>query len=424
MADGAAFCGGDVDEWLRVLSFRHPRAIEMGLARAEKVRAEMDLHLPMPAAVIGGTNGKGSVCILAEAMLRAGGARVGLYTSPHLLHFRERIRINGEPIANEILLTAFQKVEKARAQSGESLTYFEFTTLAAALAFSESELDAVILEVGLGGRLDAVNLFPSAVAAVTNAGLDHQEFLGDTLDEIAFEKAGIFRRGCPAIVADANAPRSLLSAAEEIGSELRVRGRDFDAEISGAEWQYRGRRSLFSLPIPAMRGRHQINNAAAAIAILESLPANLWPGAGAVRRGLHSAVLPGRAQVLPGAPMTVLDVAHNAEAAIALEKMLFDMGFYPKTAAVLGMMARKNPANFARALHRRVDKWFVAAPEEGDADPAETARAVREAGGQAEVCDSVAAAADAARAFCGNDGRIVVTGSFMTVADYMRNFRR
>ncbi|MGI9296500.1 MAG: bifunctional folylpolyglutamate synthase/dihydrofolate synthase [Gammaproteobacteria bacterium] len=421
--DAAPFGGGGVDEWLRALSVRHPRAIDMELTRAEKVRAALNLHLPMPAATVGGTNGKGSVCALADAMLRAGGVRVGLYTSPHLLHFRERIRIHGEPVADRVLTAAFAKVEKARAECRESLTYFEFTTLAAALIFAEAEVDAVILEVGLGGRLDAVNLFPPAVAAVTNIGLDHQEFLGGDIDSIAAEKAGIFRRGCPAIVADADAPASLLAAAADAGADLRVCGRDFAAEISGAGWHYRGRRELFSLPPPAMRGRHQMVNAAAAIAILESMPENLWPGAGAVRRGLHSASAPGRAQVLPGVPTTVLDVAHNAAAAAALERMLFDMGYYPKTAAVLGMLARKNAADFARTLHRRVDQWFVARPEDGDRDAETTAREIAETGARAQVCDSVAAAARAAREYCGNDGRIVVTGSFMTVADYMRNFR-
>lgn len=412
-----------VDEWLRALSLRHPRAIDMGLARAEKVRAALNLRLPMPSATVGGTNGKGSVCALADAILRAGGFRTGLYTSPHLLHFRERIRINGEAVSDRVLLAAFEKVEHARAECRESLTYFEFTTLAAALVFSDAEVDAAILEVGLGGRLDAVNLFPPMAAAVTNIGLDHQEFLGDSLDSIAAEKAGIFRRDRPAIVADAEAPASLFAAAEKIGADLRVCGRDFSAQTSGAGWHYRGRRELFSLPFPAMRGRHQIINAAAAIALLEGMPEDLWPGAGAVRGGLHSAAAPGRAQVLPGVPTTVLDVAHNAEAAAALERTLFDMGYYPKTAAVLGMLARKNAADFARALHRRVDKWFVARPEEGDEDAETIARGVAAAGGSAQVCDSVSAAVHLAREYCGNDGRIAITGSFMTVADYMRNFR-
>ena len=291
------------------------------------------------------------------------------------------------------------------------------------LIFAEAEVDAAILEVGLGGRLDAVNLFSPAAALVTNIGLDHQEFLGDTIDGIAAEKAGIFRRGRPGIVGDAQAPASLLAAAADVGADLRVAGRDFAAEMSGTGWHYRGRRRLFSLPLPSLRGRHQIFNAAAAIALLESMPENLWPGAGAVRQGLHSARAPGRAQVLPGAPATVLDVAHNAEAAAVLERTLFDMGYYPKTAAVLGMMARKNPSDFARALHRRVDMWFVARPEGGDGDAEAAARAVSAVGGCARICDSVSAAARAARDYCGNDGRIVITGSFMTVADYMRNFR-
>ena len=420
-ADAAPFSGGRIDDWLRIIAARHPFAIDMELSRAEKVRAALNLRLQMPVATVGGTNGKGSVCALAGTMMQAAGARVGLYTSPHLIHFRERICIDGVPVADEVLLDAFEKVEHARARCGESLTYFEFTTLAAAYIFSAAEVDAVVLEVGLGGRLDAVNLFSPAAAAVTNVGLDHQEFLGNDRETIAIEKAGIFRRGCPAVVGETNPPASLLAAAEKIGAGLCLAGRDFFAEPSATGWRYRGKRDLFGLPFPALRGRHQLGNAAMAIALLEQMPAHLWPGAGGVRHGLHAAAVPGRAQVLPGIPATVLDVAHNTEAAAALERMLFDMGWFPKTAAVLGMLARKDAAGFVRVLHRRVDEWFVARPEEGDKEAAETAQAVAEAGGRAKVFDSIADAVRAAREYCGNDGRIVITGSFMTVADYIRS---
>ena len=381
----------------------------------------MKLEFRCPVVLVGGTNGKGSVCVLADEMLRSGGVRVCRYTSPHLLRFHERICINGEPVSDSQLLHAFAQVERAREASGQSLTYFEFTTLAAAWIFSQVKTDVVLLEVGLGGRLDAVNLFAPDVSLVTNIGMDHQEFLGDTLDQIATEKAGIFRPDCPAIIADANAPVSLTDAAQDLKAKLYRAGQEYHAEVAGSVWHYRGRRELFNLPMPAMRGRHQVANAAASLALLENLPEHLWPGTGAVRQGLHSARLSGRAQVLPGAPVTVLDVAHNAEAAMVLERMLFDMGYFPKTAAVLGMLSRKDPKQFAEVLQRRVDMWYIARPQGGDAAAEEVAQAVAAAGGQVQVCDTIASAARAAREYCGESGRIVVTGSFMTVADYIEN---
>lgn len=399
----------------------HGAAINLELSRVEAVRAALGLTLDMPVITVGGTNGKGSVCAMLEAMLQAGGARTGCYTSPHLLHFNERVRVEGAVVADKTLLAAFAKVEAARIAADVSLTYFEFTTLAAVLIFAGGGCDIVILEVGLGGRLDAVNIFPPAAVVVTNIGLDHQEFLGNDLDAIAAEKAGIFRRGKPAIVGDAAVPVTLLTRAKNVGALLGLAGVDFAAEGGETGWHYRGRRQLFNLPYPALRGRHQVANAAAAIAVLDSLPNTLWPGTGAVRQGLHAATPPGRAQVLPGLPTTVLDVAHNAAAAAALERMLFEMGYFPRTAAVLGMMARKESANFARALHKRVDCWYVARPQGGDLTAECLAAPLVAAGYEVVICDSVAAAAAKAREYCGSDGRIVVTGSFMTVANYLEH---
>ncbi len=416
----AAFAADNVEAWLQELSDRHPHNIELGLTRTETVRAALNLTLPMPTAVVGGTNGKGSVCAFLTAILCEGGVRTGCYTSPHLLHFNERICIDGEMVDDKTLLSAFAKIEAAREACNISLTYFEFTTLAAAWIFAEVGVEAAVLEVGLGGRLDAVNVFPAAAAAVTNIGLDHQEFLGDTIDEIAYEKAGIFHPQRAAIIADTNAPPSLLAAAEKQQAIMYVAGRDFSTERAENGWHYRGRRDLFNLPSPAMRGAHQIANAAAAIAILENMSADLWPGIGAVRQGLHAAAAMGRAQVLPGEPLTILDVAHNAAAAMVLERMLFDMGYFSKTAAVLGMMARKDTTAFVRALSRRIDYWYIARPQGGDIAASEVAAAVLAGGGEAVICDSIADATQKARDYCGKNGRIVITGSFMTIADYLK----
>ena len=418
MADRAATVDGGVDQWLDVLAARHSSPIDLELTRIEKTRRALGLTLSMPVATIGGTNGKGSVCNLLAAMLRAGGARVGCYTSPHLLRFHERINIDGAVVDDATLLAAFARVEKARLDCGVSLTYFEFTTLAAALIFSDAEVEVAVLEVGLGGRLDAVNIFSPTVAAVTNIGFDHQEFLGDNIEAIAFEKSGIFRPGVPAMVGDHNAPPTLLTTVAD--AHVHVAGRDFGAQTAATGWHYYGRRQLFSLPPPAMRGRHQLSNAALALAILEQLPDDLWPGIGAVRQGLHTVAVAGRGQVLPGQPTTVLDVAHNAAAAAILERMLFDMGYYERTTAILGMMARKNAAEFVRALHRRVDVWHIVCPSAGDLSATDLANTVKSVGAAAVVCDSMAAAKKAAHDYCGNNGRIVITGSFMTVADYMQ----
>ena len=415
------YSSASLSGWLSELASRHPVGIDLGLERTEAVRREMGLVLPMPVAVVGGTNGKGSVCAVLAAMLRRGGARTGRYMSPHVSRFNERICVDGAEADDKTILAAFARVESARAGAGVSLTYFEFITLAAALIFADAGADAAVLEVGLGGRLDAVNVFPAAVAAVTNIGLDHREFLGETAAEIAREKAGIFRSGAAAVVGDANAPPALFAEAEKNGAKLHVMGRDFTAERAENGWHYRGRRNLFNLPAPAMRGAHQIANAACAVAVLENLPEHLWPGTGAVRQGLHDAAIPGRGQVLPGIPATVLDVAHNAEAAAALERMLFDMGYYPRTAAVLGMMARKDIAGFVEALRRRVDSWYAVCPEGGDVSAAALKAAAEQTGVAAVACGSMEEAAARARDYCGKNGRIVVTGSFMTVAEYIKH---
>ena len=405
--------------WLRYLATQHPQAIDLGLSRVDRVRAQLNLSLPMPVLTVGGTNGKGSVCALAEAILSAAGVHVGCYTSPHLLSFNERVRLGGVPATDEDLVEAFTIVDEARQEAGVTLTYFEFTTLAAAWLFARARCDAVVLEVGLGGRLDAVNVFEPATAVITSVGFDHMEFLGDTIDSIAREKAGILRPHKPAVAGFS--PPELIKHADDIKADLWLAGRDFGAQRTAGGWHYWGRRKLYNLPAPALRGTHQIDNAAVVLAALERLPSSCWPGSGAIRRGLHHVDMPARGQVLPSRPLVVLDVAHNAQAAVALEKFLFDMGYFPRTAAVLGMLARKDAVAFVRPLLRRIERWYVACPQEGDMAAATVAEAVRSLGGDAVVCHSVAAAAKSAADYCGDDGRVLITGSFMTVADYMQN---
>ena len=405
-----------LSEWLDQLATRHPVSIDMGLDRIRIAQKAMGLHLSMPIILVGGTNGKGSVCAILASILQAGGIRAGCYTSPHLLRFNERIQINGDAVADNILLSAFEEVEKARIQSAVSLSYFEFITLAAALIFNQTKVEVAIFEVGLGGRLDAVNIFEPLVSIITNVGFDHQEYLGDSLAQIAIEKAGIARPKINVIVSDKKS-LPLLQVGEPNAHWLSM-GKDFLTDITSSGWHYRGQRSFYNLPYPTLRGRHQIMNAATAIAALENSP--LWAGVGAVRKGLHAASAMGRAQVLAGNPLTIVDVAHNQEAAQTLEQMLFDMGYFSPTAAILGMMARKNPEAFIKTLRRRIDKWYVVRPQGGDLPATKLAQWVTDAGQDAVVCDNMKNAIRQVHEYCGDNGRIVVTGSFMTVADYMQ----
>ena len=411
-----------LEDWLALIECRHPTTIDMGLTRVEAVRRQLELTLPMPVVLIGGTNGKGSVSALMEAMLLAAGFRVGCYTSPHFLRFNERLRLNGVEVIDTAFIEAFERVENACQQAAVSLTYFEFTTLAAAYIIASEGCDCALLEVGLGGRLDAVNIFSPAVSVVTSIGLDHCEYLGDTIDSIAVEKAGIFRCGQPAIVGQPTPPATLLASAREVGAILRTADVDFTGQMAdGHCWHYQGQRRLANLPLPSLQGRHQINNASCALAALESLPADYWPGIGAVRQGLQTVQLSGRGQVLAGQPTVVLDVAHNAQAATVLERFLFDMGYYPHTAAILGVMKNKNIKNIVNALAPRVDNWYAVKPTGGDDSLKIIADAVNDVGGRVDVCTGgVAEAWRMATAKSGKNDRIVISGSFLTVADFLR----
>jgi len=412
----------DLAGWLAYLETLHPKAIEMGLRRVRDVEARMSAPLACPVITVAGTNGKGSTCAVLDAVLRAAGYRVGLYTSPHLLRYNERVRIDGVEADDDALLEAFGAVEDART-AGEAipLTYFEFGTLSALWLFSRARLDALILEVGLGGRLDAVNAVEPDVAIVTSVDLDHQEYLGPTREAIGHEKAGIFRAGRPAICGDAHPPASLVAHARAIGAPLYVAGDAFAGVADGAQWRYRGPGGeRFGLPVPALRGRHQVGNAAIALAALDLLRDRLPVSAGAIRAALVSVELPGRFQVLAGRPTTVLDVAHNPHAARILAAALSDMGFHPQTHAVFGMLADKDIRGVIDAVRPRVDDWYVATlpPPRGAA--AERVAAQLRAAGVADsairVFDAIAPAYAAARVAAAEADRIVVFGSFLTVA--------
>lgn len=411
-----------LEGWLGLLEARHGQAIQLGLERVQAVRDALDLPQTCPVFTIGGTNGKGSTCALLEAVLLAAGYRVGLYTSPHLLKYNERVRIDGRDVSDEALVAAFAEVERARGEI--PLTYFEHGTLAAWVAFCRARLDAIILEVGLGGRLDAVNVFEPDCAIVTSVAMDHMDFLGDTREAIGFEKAGIFRAGRPAICSDPMPPASLVAHAEAIGAQLWVTGRDFGFAGDQNQWAFwlAGGSRRGGLAYPALRGTNQLLNASAVMAACEAVRDILPVPMQAIRQGFMLVELPGRFQVLPGRPSVVLDVAHNPQAAGVLNENLASMGYFPETWAVLGMLGDKDVAGVVRLLRDRVDHWLLASlPGPRGLSAARLAEILREVGvsGDVREHDSPQAAYQVAREGAAEGDRIVIFGSFLTVADVL-----
>jgi dihydrofolate synthase/folylpolyglutamate synthase len=412
----------DLAGWLAHIERLHPKTVAMGLERLARVRDALGLAPVCPVFVVAGTNGKGSTCAMLEAILLAAGYRVGCYTSPHLMRYNERVRIDGREASDDALCAGFAAVEAARA--GIELTYFEFGTLAAMVAFERAGPDALVLEIGLGGRLDAVNAFDADCALLTSIDMDHMEYLGDTRERIGWEKAHIFRAGRPAICGDPLPPATVPEVAAAIGAELQVVGRDFGYEGDRQQWRYWGRGGTRAgLAYPALRGANQLLNAASVITALDTLRERLPVSNQAIRQGFALVELPGRFQVLPGRPAVILDVAHNPHAAAVLAENLSNMGFFPTTHAVFAMLRDKDMAAVSRRMAGRVDHWPVAslAGTPRGATSADVAAALREAqaGGAIHEHATVAQAYAAAREAADEGDRIVVFGSFHTVAEVM-----
>lgn len=423
-------------EWLDYLEHMHPTAIEMGLERIRRVQAELGLEPSFPVISVAGTNGKGSTCMMLEAILGRAGYRVGCYTSPHLLRYNERIRIGRNEASDDELCEAFRAVESARTSSGVSLTYFEFGTLAAMYLFRRAEVEVAILEVGLGGRLDAVNVFDTDCAVLTSVDFDHMDYLGNTREQIGFEKAGIFRPGKAAICSEPDLPVSVRHHAQSISANFMHIGEHFGYSTVPQSWSYWSNgESRHALPYPALRGIYQLKNACACLAALDSLKDTLPITLSDVRHGLLEVVWPGRFQVLPGRPVTVLDVAHNPGAARAFAASLDSMECYPKTYAVFAMLKDKDIAGVARELASRVDVWLISgidAPRGATAD--EVASQVAQALQIADPAAGNTFAASAIRKFrnpseayayaceqAARNDRICVFGSFHTVAEALKN---
>ncbi|MCX7193375.1 MAG: bifunctional tetrahydrofolate synthase/dihydrofolate synthase [Proteobacteria bacterium] len=408
-------------DWLTYLESLHPKTIALGLERVNEVKLRLNLSPEFPLIVVGGTNGKGSVCAMLESILTAAGYRVGCYTSPHLLHYNERVRIGKQQATDEALCASFAQIEQVRGDI--PLTYFEFGTLAAMQLFIEHKVDVAILEVGLGGRLDAVNVFDADCSVVTSVDIDHTDYLGETIAEIAFEKAGIFRPGKMAIFSDNPVPQAIVKQAEKIGAQLWCIGSEFGFTQHQGQWDYRSKvGARNALPHPALRGAFQIHNACAVLAALDALKWRLPVGMQAIRRGLTEVQLAGRFQFVPGKPQLILDVAHNPHAARALAQNLASLPHCPKTYAVFAMLGDKDIAGVVKALDHYIDIWLVAGlsvPRGASAE--ELSKVLHRAGVRGDVIrfHDMAHAISHACIVAGENDRIVAFGSFYTVAAAM-----
>ena len=406
-------------DWLAHCERLHPKTIDMGLERVREVAQRMALRFDCPVITVAGTNGKGSTCAMLEAIALEAGWRTGLYSSPHLVHFQERCRLRGEPVDPQALVPHFARVEAAR--QGVSLTYFEFTTLAILSLMAASSLDVAILEVGLGGRLDAVNIIDADCAVITSIDLDHQEYLGPDRESIGREKAGILRAGRPAVVSDPVPPQSVIDRAQALGADLWLLGRDFNFSGDKQQWGWAGRGRRYSgLAYPALRGANQLVNAAGVLAALTALRERLPVTAQAVRNGLALVELPGRFQIVPGQPTLVLDVAHNPHSVAALVANLDAMGFYPTTHLVFGAMGDKDLDTMLRRMAPLADRWYFCDLPTARAEASMALKARWEglgarAGSVASAHASPRAALEAAVATADPADRIVVFGSFFTV---------
>ncbi len=416
-------------DWLDHCERLHPKNIDLGLDRVRVVALRMGIRFDCPVFTVAGTNGKGSTCAMLESILGHAGYRTGVYTSPHLVHFEERLRLSGVPADASVLADAFARVERSRCEGDEpvSLTYFEFSTLAILDIMARARLDVVVLEVGLGGRLDAVNIIDPDCAVITSIDLDHMELLGPDRESIGYEKAGIMRTGRPVVVSDPVPPQSVLDRAREIDADLWRIGVDFNFSGDKQQWAWRGRdRRYAGLAYPALRGANQLFNASGALAALAALRERLPVTAQAVRSGLSEVELPGRFQIVPGQPSLVLDVAHNPHSVAALAANLDAMGFFPTTHAVFGAMADKDLALMFERVNPIIDRWYftdlpTTRAQTGAVLEAQWRSLNKRADTRATTFADPVLALQAAVDAADPADRIVVFGSFYTVGGVLKD---
>lgn len=419
----------NLSEWLAFLEELHPKGqagIELGLERVRALKDALCQKETRAVITVGGTNGKGSTCAYLESIYLQAGYRVGCYSSPHLLRYNERVRVNGVAVEDEELGAAFEKVNSARIGSAVSgVTYFEFGTLAAWEVFVKAQVDVVILEVGLGGRLDAVNIYESDCAVVTGIALDHTAWLGDTRERIGFEKAGIFRAGKPAVCGDVDPPETLGSHAEEVGAQFYRIGTHYTYSRNENSWAFSmgGGERYTQLPFLAMAGDYQYDNAATALAVIGLLEYKLPVAIEAIRNALLKAVLPGRFQLLQNNPDVVVDVAHNPQAVSVLADNLSNLPRASRNIAVLGMLADKDIAGALSILDGRFDLWCLCDLEGPRAASAEyIAQCVKNLGGERLLFASPVAAFKHAVSVAGENDRITAFGSFYTAAAVLSHY--
>lgn len=404
----------------------HPKSIDMGLARVTSVARTLGLEKPASRVItVGGTNGKGSTVAHLEALLLAAGVSTGMFTSPHFIRYNERIRVGGVEVDDAGLISAFERIEQARGPT--TLTFFEYNALAALLIFAERQVDVAILEVGLGGRLDAVNLVDADVAIVCSIGFDHRDYLGDSLEQIGAEKAGIFRSGRPAVLSTPDMPESVYAAMRRLGSRAVVAGKEFTWEVGPGHWRYRGLRlSLDNLPPSALVGSIQYRNASAALAALESLDSGFALNEQTVSDALRRVQLAGRFQVVPGPVEWILDIAHNAPAAGVFaqhvkERPLPSGG---KTFAVVGILADKDARDIAAAVEPFVDHWILCTlPGARGSSASDLAQRLQLPPDDVTLAASVEDGCGVARATAVPGDRVIVFGSVYTVGPALRWLR-
>jgi dihydrofolate synthase/folylpolyglutamate synthase len=411
-----------LQQWLAYQQGTHARPIDLSLERVREVAARLRLlQWHCPIAIVGGTNGKGSTATLLAQLLCASGQRVGLFTSPHLLRYNERVQIDGSGVSDAALIAAFERIESARCEI--TLTFFEYGTLAALLAFRDAQIQSMVLEVGLGGRLDATNILDADVALLCSVGLDHRQWLGETLEQIGAEKAGIFRPRQPVVLGSAQMPASVWRRLAELECRTLTAEREFSWAIHGSgfeaqSWDYRGPGChLEQLPAPALRGAIQYRNAATALTALQLLGVSGGCDHARVSEALQRVRLPGRLQIVPGEIEWILDVAHNEPAAHVLAQALSARPSRGRTLAVLGMLSDKDAAAITRVLDAHIDRWVLTGTEEEPRGLSAEALAARLPAlrGALEREPSVNAACERARREAQPGDRIVVFGSFHVV---------
>jgi dihydrofolate synthase / folylpolyglutamate synthase len=411
-------------EWLALQESVHPKTIDMGLARVSSVARALGVDKPSSRVItVGGTNGKGSTVAHLDALLRAAGASTGMFTSPHFIRYNERIRVGGVEVEDAELISAFERIDAARGST--TLTFFEYNALAALVIFADRAVDVAILEVGLGGRLDAVNLVDADVAVVCSIGFDHRDYLGDSLEQIGAEKAGIFRPGRPAVLSTPDMPASVYSTIQTLAARAVVAERDFSWQVEPTRWQYLGlRTSLSNLPPSALEGSIQYRNASAAIAAIESLDAAYTLSEQTVSQALRTVRLAGRFQVVPGPVEWILDIAHNEPAARVFAEHVRERGVAGRTFAVVGILADKDAREIAAALESLVDHWILCSlPGARGSSASDLAQRLRLPADQVMLANSVEEGCEAARAATVAGDRVIVFGSVYTVGPALQWLR-